>query len=78
MRTGAAMMRFGSNLYLTELIMVTLLLLGLIVVRSVGPAWEGGRVVTVSEHKVRTSTTPENGGRVTSDIGIADLRGSLP
>ena len=78
MRTGAAMMRFGSNLYLTELIMVTLLLLGLIVVRSVGPAGEGGRVVTVSEHKVRTSTTPENGGRVTSDIGIADLRGSLP
>ena len=79
MRTGAAMMRFGSNLYLTELIMVTLLLLGLIVVRSVGPAGEGGRVVTVSEHnKVRTSTTPENSGRVTSDIGIEDLRGSLP
>ena len=76
MRTGAAMMRFGSNLYLTELIMVTLLLLGLIVVRSVGPVGEGGRIVTVSEHnKVGTST--ENGGRVTSDIGIADLRGSL-
>ena len=43
MRTGAAMMRFGSNLYLTELIMVTLLLLGLIVVRSVGPVGEGGQ-----------------------------------
>ena len=38
------MMRFGSNLYLTELIMVTLLLLGAIVVRSVGPDEEGGRV----------------------------------
>ena len=79
MRMGAAMMPFGSNLYLTELIMVTLLLLGLIVVRSVGPAGEGGRVVTVSEHnKVRTNITPENGGPVTSDIGVADLRGSLP
>ena len=50
---GAAMMRFGSNLYLTAalsgLIMVTLLLLGAIVVRSVGPE-KGGRVITVSEH----------------------------
>jgi hypothetical protein len=73
MRMGAAMMRFGSNLYLTPartgLIMVTLLLLGAIVVR----------VITVSEHsEVRTHTTPENGGRVTLDIGVADLRGSLP
>ena len=59
MRMGAAMMRFGSNLYLTPartgLIMVTLLLLGAIVVR----------VITVSEHSE-------------VDIGIADLRGSLP
>jgi hypothetical protein len=73
MRMGAAMMRFGSNLYLTPartgMIMVTLLLLGAIVVR----------VITVSEHsEVRTHTTPENGGRVTLDIGVADLRGSLP
>jgi hypothetical protein len=83
MRMGAAMMRFGSNLYLTAassgLIMVTLLLLGAIVVRSVGPAEKGGRVITVSEHsEARTHTTPENGGRVTLDIGVADLRGSLP
>jgi hypothetical protein len=73
MRMGAAMMRFGSNLYLTParagLIMVTLLLLGALVVR----------VITVSERsEVRTHTTRENGGRVTLDIGVADLRGSLP
>jgi hypothetical protein len=49
--------------------MVTLLLLGAIVVR----------VITVSEHsEVRTNTTRENGGRATLDIGVADLRGSLP
>jgi hypothetical protein len=49
--------------------MVTLLLLGAIVVR----------VITVSEQiEVRMHTTPENGGRVTLDIGVADLRGSLP
>jgi hypothetical protein len=73
MRRGAAMMRFGSNLYLTPalvgLIMITVLSLGAIVVR----------VITVSEHiQVRTHTTPENGGRGTLDIGAADLRGSLP
>jgi hypothetical protein len=59
---GAAMMRFGSNLYLTAalsgLTMLTLLLLGAIVVRSVEPA--------------------EKGDRVTLDIGVTDLRGSLP
>jgi hypothetical protein len=80
---GAAMMRFGSNLYLTAAllgpIMVTLLLLGAIAVRSVGPDEKNGRVVTVSEHSgTRTQITPENGGRVTLDIGVADLRGSLP
>ena len=49
--------------------MVVLLLLGAIVIR----------VTTVSEHReVRTHTTPENGGRVTLNIGVADLRGSLP
>lgn len=73
MRMGAAMMRFGSNLYLTPaltgLIMVTVLLLGAIVIR----------VITVSEHsEVRTHATPENGGRATPDMGVADLRGSLP
>jgi hypothetical protein len=72
MRMGAVMMRL-SNLYLTPawtgLIMVALLLLGAIVVQ----------VITVSEHsEVRTHTTRENGGRVTLDIGVADLRGSLP
>ncbi len=37
------------------------------------------RVITLSEaSNVRTDTAPENGGRVTLDIGIADLRGSLP
>jgi hypothetical protein len=76
MRVGAAMMRFGFNLYLTPaltgLIMVTVLLLGAVAVR----------VITVPEHsEVRTHTAPANGGRVTSDIsdiGVADLRGSLP
>lgn len=69
---GAAMMRLSDS-YLTPawvgLIMVAVLLLGAMVVQ----------VVTVSEHReVRTHTTPENGGRVTPDIGVADLRGSLP
>ena len=44
-----------------------------------GPAEKGGRVITVSEHsEVRTHTTPENEGRVALDIGVADLRRSLP
>ena len=73
MRMGAAMMRFGSNLYPTPaligLIMVAVLSLGAIVVRG----------VTVSEHSDgRRHATPENGGRVTLDIGVTDLRGSLP
>jgi hypothetical protein len=73
MRMGAVMMRFGSNLSLTPvrtgLILVALLLLGGIV----------GRVITVLGHSdVRTHTTRENGGQVTLDVGVADLRGSLP
>ena len=40
---GAAMTRFDLNLYLIGLIMVALLVLGLMVVRSVGPAEKGGR-----------------------------------
>ena len=66
-------MRFGANLNLTlartGLIMVALLWLGAIVVR----------VTIVSEHsEVRTHTTRENGAGATLDIGVADLRGSLP
>ena len=73
MRMGAAMMHFGSNPHLTPalagLIMVMLLLLGAIVVR----------VITVPEHsEVRTHSAPENDGRGTRDIGVSDLRGSLP
>jgi hypothetical protein len=71
MRMGAVMMRFGSNLYLTpaRTSLVALLLLGAIV----------GRVITVLGHSdVRTHATRENGDRVTLDIGVADLRGSLP
>jgi hypothetical protein len=83
MRMGAVMMRFESNLCLTPalsgLIMVALLVLGAIAVRSLGPAEKGDRVIAVSEHsKVSTRTTPENDGRATLDIGVADLRGSLP
>ena len=74
---GAAMTRFDSNLFLTGLIMIALLLLCLMVVRSVGQE-KGGRAITVSEHStVRIKVTPEN-GRVIPDIGVADLRGSLP
>jgi hypothetical protein len=67
------MMRFESNLFLTPtgigLIMVTLLVVGAIIIR----------VMTGPEHgEIRAHTTPENGGRVTLDIGVADLRGSLP
>ena len=72
MRMGAAMMRL-SNLYLTParagLIMLTVLLLGAIVVR----------VITVpGRSDIRTHTTNETSGRVTLDMGTADLRGSLP
>ena len=72
MRMGGVLVRV-SDPYLTPartgLILLALLLLGAIVVR----------VITMSEHSdVRTHTTPENGGRVTLDVGVADLRGSLP
>jgi hypothetical protein len=83
MRMGAAMMRFGSNLSLTPalsgLVIVALLVFGAIIVQSVGPADKGGGVTTASEHSaVRMRATSENGGRPTLDIGVADLRGSLP
>jgi hypothetical protein len=49
--------------------MVTVLLLGAIVVG----------VITVSERsEVRAPTAREAGGRSTLDIGVSDLRGSLP
>ena len=77
-RVGVAMMRLSemmrwSDLHLTPartgLIIVAALLLSAIIVR----------VISVSEQSnVRTHTAPENGGRVTLDMGIADLRGSLP
>jgi hypothetical protein len=73
MRMGAVMMRDGPNLYLTPartgLILVALLLLGVIV----------GRVITVLGHSNdRTHITRENGDRATLDVGVADLRGSMP
>jgi hypothetical protein len=66
-------MRFGSNLNLTPartgLIMVALLSLGAIIVR----------VTIMSEHsEVRKHITRENGAGATLDIGVADLRRSLP
>jgi len=49
--------------------MLTVLLLGVIVVR----------VITVpGRSDIRTHTPNETSGRVTLDIGTADLRGSLP
>jgi len=72
MRMGV-IMRFGSNLYLTPartgLIMFALLVLGAIIVR----------VTVVSEHsEIRTHTSRENGAGAALDLGVADLRGSLP
>jgi hypothetical protein len=72
MRMGGAMVRL-SDLHLTPartgLLLLVVLLLGAIIVR----------VITGSEHNdVRTPATPENGGRVTVDNGVAGLRGSLP
>lgn len=77
-RVGVAMMRLSemmrwSDLHLTPartgLIIVAAFLLCAIIVR----------VITLSEQShIRTHTVPENGGRVTLDMGIADLRGSLP
>ena len=69
---GAAMVRL-SDLHLTPartgLILLAVLLLGAIIVR----------IITGSEHDdVRTPAARENGGRVTLDVGVADLRGALP
>jgi hypothetical protein len=71
-RVGVVMMRL-SDLQLTPartgLMIVGALLLSATIVR----------VITLSEAgDVRAHAAPENGARVTPDIGIADLRGSLP
>jgi hypothetical protein len=70
---GTMVMRLGSNLNLTPartgMIMVALLVLGAIFVR----------VTIVSKHsEVRTHTTRGNDAAATLDVGVADLRGSLP
>ncbi|WP_342735574.1 hypothetical protein [Bradyrhizobium sp. B117] len=80
---GGVVMRDWSNLYVTASVsglMVTMLLLGAILARNVGPAEKKGvRIIAVSEHsEARTQTTSENGGGATVDFGVADLRGSLP
>ena len=79
MRMGATMMRHGSDQYLPAAMsgmIICMLLLGAILVRSsVGLAERRGRVITLSEHSQASTRTPENGDRVTQDIG---LRGSLP
>ena len=79
MRMGATMMRRGSDQFLPAAMsgmIICMLLLGAILVRSVGLAERNGRVITVIEHsQATTRTTLENGDRVTQDIG---LRGSLP
>jgi hypothetical protein len=77
MRMGAAMMRL-SNLYLTPartgLIMLTVLLVGVIVVRVITVPG----ITVPGRSDIRTHTPNETSGRVTLDIGTADLRGSLP
>lgn len=83
MRMGGVVMRNWSNVYVTASVsglMVTMLLLGAILARNVGPPEKkGGRVIAVSAHsEARTRTTSENGGGATVDFGVADLRGSLP
>ena len=79
MRMGATMMRHGSDQYLPAAMsgmIICMLLLGAILVRSsVGLAERRGRVITVSEQSQASTRTPENGDRVTQDVG---LRGSLP
>jgi hypothetical protein len=74
---GCSMMRNWSNLYLTAVLgglTVSLLLLGAIRARNGGLAEK--RVIAVSE-QARTHA-PANGDRVVLDMGVADLRGSLP
>ncbi len=78
------MMRFGSNLDLTPalggLIVVALLVFGAVVMQVAGYVEKGGHIVTtVERNEVGARATPaENGGQATLDIGVANLRGSLP
>jgi hypothetical protein len=71
MRMGAVMMR-ESNLYLTAALsglMVVMFLLGVILVRGAEPAEKADQLTTVFKHSE---------ARATLDIGVADLRGTLP
>jgi hypothetical protein len=71
MRMGAVMMR-ESNLYLTAAVsglMVLMFLLGVILVRGAEPAEKADQLTTVFKH---------GEARATLDIGVADLRGTLP
>jgi hypothetical protein len=49
--------------------MVMMFLLGVILVRGAGPGEKGDQLTTVSKHSE---------ARATLDIGVADLRGTLP
>ena len=74
---GGVVMRDWSNRFLTAVLSgltVSVLLLGAIRARNEGFAEK--RVIAVSE-QARTHA-PANGGRVVLDMGVADLRGSLP
>ena len=74
---GGVVMRDWSNRYLTAVLSgltVTVLLLSAIRARNEGLAEK--RVIAVSE-QARTHASA-NGDRVVLDMGVADLRGSLP
>ena len=71
-RVGVAMMRL-SDLHLTPA------RTGLIIVASFLLCAITLRVIAVYERsEIRTHTTAGSGGQVILDIGVADLRGSLP
>lgn len=79
---GAVTMRYKSDLYLTATLSgltVTILLLGAILVLNGGPTTKGGRFIAVSEPgEARPHTIPKSGDQVAPDIGVTDLRGTLP
>jgi hypothetical protein len=76
------MTRHESELCLTAAmsgLITTLILLGAILVWSVGPAEKAAQVIAASERsEARTFTTPGNRSRDRMDIGGAGLRGSVP
>ena len=83
MRMGGVVMRNWSNVYVTASVsglMVTMLLLGAILARNVGPPEKkGGRVIAVSEYRgAGGEAASGSGGGATVDFGVADRRGSLP